>query len=372
MGVKCLWNELKPLLEYWLQAAQAEYRWVSAASRSQQSLSSEESFFAFDDDVWLVVKNQYLTASLRNAIEETRRLFRARVGMGRKSFQPHVWLTEANLLTLPALIERWSTIKVEDEDKLDTLVPAYLLWFQMKPGVLEDEIRQLTEEIILAHLSPDWMYWFEQGESALLLAQPLSSLDTGFQLLGSPLADGEESERTSLCQLLYSVIAALESDALLTARVLVSERMDDARLTKRAILSLAMVHQWFVQRHQQEAQQRLLTFAEGLPYLTLMSIDGSYDRLLLHAASSRVNGYPFPLPPDLAGTLQAMMQAHLNVSEAARRMFVHRNTLLNRIERLRESTGYDVRRFEDALSLYLANEVAKRNSHQKFPGTETE
>ncbi|MBX6353071.1 MAG: helix-turn-helix domain-containing protein [Thermoflavifilum sp.] len=57
--------------------------------------------------------------------------------------------------------------------------------------------------------------------------------------------------------------------------------------------------------------------------------------------------------PDVAETLQGMIQADLNISEAARRLYLHRNTLINRIERIREATGYDLRRFRDASELWL-------------------
>jgi len=42
------------------------------------------------------------------------------------------------------------------------------------------------------------------------------------------------------------------------------------------------------------------------------------------------------------------------VSEAARRLHVHRNTLVYRLDRLKQETGLDARRFEDAVAMYLA------------------
>ncbi|MCL6548705.1 MAG: helix-turn-helix domain-containing protein [Alicyclobacillus sp.] len=53
--------------------------------------------------------------------------------------------------------------------------------------------------------------------------------------------------------------------------------------------------------------------------------------------------------------LGGLISANLNVSEAARLLYMHRNTLMNRIERIRQQTGYDPQSFTDALVLWIAN-----------------
>ena len=53
----------------------------------------------------------------------------------------------------------------------------------------------------------------------------------------------------------------------------------------------------------------------------------------------------------------------LNISETARQRFVHRNTLVYRLEKIQKQTGLDVRVFEDALTFKIALMVA---DHMKF------
>ena len=53
-------------------------------------------------------------------------------------------------------------------------------------------------------------------------------------------------------------------------------------------------------------------------------------------------------------TVNMFLDNNLNVSETARKLFVHRNTLLYRLEKLEKSTGLDIRVFEDALTLKIA------------------
>ena len=53
-------------------------------------------------------------------------------------------------------------------------------------------------------------------------------------------------------------------------------------------------------------------------------------------------------------TLNKFFENNLNVSETSRQLFVHRNTLVYRIEKIQKSTGLDLRSFDDALTFKIA------------------
>ena len=53
-------------------------------------------------------------------------------------------------------------------------------------------------------------------------------------------------------------------------------------------------------------------------------------------------------------TIQAFFENNLNVSETSRKLFVHRNTLVYRLEKIRKMTGLDLREFEDAITFKVA------------------
>ncbi len=60
------------------------------------------------------------------------------------------------------------------------------------------------------------------------------------------------------------------------------------------------------------------------------------------------------LDDEILITVNKFFENSLNVSETSRQLYIHRNTLVYRIEKLEKATGLDVRVFEDALTLKLA------------------
>ena len=59
------------------------------------------------------------------------------------------------------------------------------------------------------------------------------------------------------------------------------------------------------------------------------------------------------LTPETAETAESFFEADLNLSVAARQMFVHRNTLTYRLDRIQKETGLDLRVFRDAVIFRL-------------------
>lgn len=58
-------------------------------------------------------------------------------------------------------------------------------------------------------------------------------------------------------------------------------------------------------------------------------------------------------------TIQCFFDNNLNVSETSRKLFVHRNTLVYRLEKIRKLTGLDLREFEHAITFKVALMVEK-------------
>lgn len=55
---------------------------------------------------------------------------------------------------------------------------------------------------------------------------------------------------------------------------------------------------------------------------------------------------------DSLNMMKVFFECGLNTSKTAELLYMHRNTLINKLDRFYETTGYDLRRFEDAVIIY--------------------
>ena len=66
------------------------------------------------------------------------------------------------------------------------------------------------------------------------------------------------------------------------------------------------------------------------------------------------NGSLDSLDRETLQTIQCFFENNLNVSETSRKLFVHRNTLVYRLEKIRKLTGLDLREFDHAITFKVA------------------
>lgn len=68
---------------------------------------------------------------------------------------------------------------------------------------------------------------------------------------------------------------------------------------------------------------------------------------------------PDDLDDETLITINKFFENSLNVSETSRQLYIHRNTLVYRLDKLQKSTGLDLRVFEDAITFKIALMVVK-------------
>ena len=68
---------------------------------------------------------------------------------------------------------------------------------------------------------------------------------------------------------------------------------------------------------------------------------------------------PMEFDEETLNTINKFFENNLNVSETSRQLYIHRNTLVYRLDKLQKSTGLDIRTFDDAITFHIALMVVK-------------
>ncbi len=64
---------------------------------------------------------------------------------------------------------------------------------------------------------------------------------------------------------------------------------------------------------------------------------------------------------ELIQTLEEILKCDLSLTKASKNLYIHRNTLMYRIEKIKKETGFDIRNFKEATFLYILYMNSKRN-----------
>lgn len=88
-------------------------------------------------------------------------------------------------------------------------------------------------------------------------------------------------------------------------------------------------------------------------------IDGlNYD--IRKSIMQRFNDGFSKFDKDLIRTVEVFFELDLNLSEAAKKLYVHRNTLIYRLDKIAKYTKYDIRKFKDAVIFKIAFSIWKQ------------
>lgn len=66
---------------------------------------------------------------------------------------------------------------------------------------------------------------------------------------------------------------------------------------------------------------------------------------------------------ELKSSIDAFFANNLNISETSRNAFMHRNTLLYRLDKIHKSTGLNIRNFYDAITLLMLEIVYEKTKN---------
>lgn len=161
-------------------------------------------------------------------------------------------------------------------------------------------------------------------------------------------------EYKELNHIAKTIVDMLNTEVMINVRVaygtIVNSIKDVSKSYKEATMALDVGRIFY-------AEKKALAYNElGIGRL-IHQLPSSLCEMFLQEVFSD-NAYA-QLDKETLSTVNAFFENSLNISETARKLYVHRNTLVYRLEKIQKITGLDVRVFDDALTFKIALMVTK-------------
>lgn len=96
-------------------------------------------------------------------------------------------------------------------------------------------------------------------------------------------------------------------------------------------------------------EQRTFQYSTLLPLELIKNDVLDHHPSFFHPIDARIKD----LDQEIVDTVLTFLEHHMNISSAAKKLYIHRNSLQYRLERFTEKTGLDPKQFLDAVTIYL-------------------
>lgn len=175
----------------------------------------------------------------------------------------------------------------------------------------------------------------------------ITAVDESSVILVKALHVGESLE--DLTQIANTIVDMMNTEAMMNVKVafgtVVGELKDVSKSYKEAKLALDVGKIFY-------AEKKVVAYSSlGIGRL-IYQLPVNLCRIFIQEIFG--DHLPEELDEEMLSTINKFFENNLNVSETSRQLFVHRNTLVYRIEKLQKSTGLDIRTFDDALTFKIA------------------
>ncbi len=177
----------------------------------------------------------------------------------------------------------------------------------------------------------------------------VTAVDEASVILIKSLTENDTYE--DIEQIATTIVDMMNTEAMLNVRVaygtIVDELKDLSKSYKEAKMALEVGKIFY-------AEKRVTAYNTlGIGRL-IYQLPVSLCKMFIEEIFGDSDMLPSDLDEETINTINKFFDNNLNVSETSRELFVHRNTLVYRIEKLQKSTGLDIRTFDDALTFKIA------------------
>lgn len=186
----------------------------------------------------------------------------------------------------------------------------------------------------------------------------VTAVDNGHVILVKSLET--EEDMSAVNEMAHMLVSIMNTEAMVNVRVsygnLTNELQEVPQAYKEAEIALEVGRIFY-------AEKEVLAYQElGIGRL-IHQLPESLCEMFLEEVFDGQEGSIFD--KETLSTVNQFFENNLNISETARQLYVHRNTLVHRLEKIQKLTGLDVRVFEDALTFKIALMVSDQMKYTK-------
>ena len=184
----------------------------------------------------------------------------------------------------------------------------------------------------------------------------VTSVDEGHIILIKALDKTDDYEEVN--EIAKAIVDALGAEAMVDARVsygtIIEELKDVSKCYKEASIALDVGRIFYVEKNVLAYNE--LGIGRLIHQLPISLCEMFLDEVFHGNAIEQ-------LDKETLVTVNTFFENNLNISETARQMYLHRNTLGYRLDKITRTTGLDVKKFDDALTFKIALMVS---DHMNF------
>jgi len=97
------------------------------------------------------------------------------------------------------------------------------------------------------------------------------------------------------------------------------------------------------------SNKAVITYIDAVPYLLIDQTEQGFRKMMSETVLQE-----YINDAETLKMIETFVQCNLNISETAKELHMHRNSLQYRLDRFFEKTGIDIRQFHQAMTVYLA------------------
>ncbi|MCT2535544.1 helix-turn-helix domain-containing protein [Aquibacillus koreensis] len=142
----------------------------------------------------------------------------------------------------------------------------------------------------------------------------------------------------------HDIIDVLMSDFYMKVHIYIGPYINNIALAQK-------YYNWVKQCYHKVIRydkRAVIHYVQAVPYLILEPLDEQAVSNLIESVFQETLQ-----EEELLQTIQIFLECNSNATLAAKKLFMHRNSLQYRVDKFIEKTGIDVKQFEGALSVYL-------------------